>query len=181
MSAAIDFMNVITSYPAGALGRREGTPMPNSDHFIYKVTSEESGGRFALLEGGMPPRMLVPPHVHSREDEISFVIEGTLGAWVGGQEYSLGSGGVLMKPRNIPHAMWNPTDSPVLMLEFITPGAYTKFFEEVGAMPAAWGSDPTVLDEVTARYGQTWIRDAEWLPDVIARHGLRVHGGEAKR
>ena len=43
---------------------------------------------------------------------------------------------------------------------------------EVGALPAGFGSEVEVLDAVAAKYGQRWIRDAEWLPDVMARHGL---------
>ena len=120
----------------------------------------------------MPARMIVAPHIHSREDEITFVVEGQLGAWVGDREYSVAAGGVLLKPRNVVHSMWNPTDGPLLMLEFITPGAYTRFFEEVGALSAGFRSEEAVLDAVAAKYGQRWIRDAEWLPDVMARHGL---------
>ena len=155
-----------------ALGLGEGRPMPNSDHFIYKVASEDSGGRFVLVEGGLPPRMLIPPHVHTREDEMTIVIRGRLGTRVGDQEFELGPGGVLLKPRNIVHSMWNPTDEASVLLEYISPGAYARFFEEAGALPGAWTNRPAVT-ELAARYGQRFV-ETEWLADVVKRHKLRA-------
>lgn len=146
--------------------------MPNDTHFLYKVTNADADGRFVLLQGGLQPRMLIHPHVHEREDEMTIVITGTLGARVGDDEYKLGSGGVLLKPRGVPHALWNPTDEPQVLLEYITPGAYVKFFEEVAAS-GGFGANHEDLDTLAAKYGQRWIRDAEWLPDVVARYGLR--------
>jgi quercetin dioxygenase-like cupin family protein len=158
--------------PIGAFNLGEGKLMPNDTHFLYKVTDRDADGRFALLQGGLAPRMLIPPHVHEREDEMTIVIAGTLGARVGEQEFMLGPGGVLLKPRGIPHAMWNPTDEPQVLLEYITPGAYVAFFEEVAA---SGGFGPTRADlvAIAAKYGQRWIQDAEWLPEVVARCGLR--------
>ena len=147
--------------------------MPNYDHLIYKVASEDSAGRFALLQGGLPPRMLVRPHIHTREDEMTIVIHGRLGAWVGEQEFELGAGGVLLKPRNIVHAMWNPTDEPSVVLEYISPGAYVRFFEEVATLPNQWAGDRRALVELAARYGQRWV-ETEWLADVIRKYGLRA-------
>ena len=162
------------SLPALGLNLGAGRPMPNDDHFIYKVSADDSQGRFALLQGGLAPRMLIPPHVHSREDEMTIVIRGRLGARVGDQEFDLGPGGVLLKPRDIVHSMWNPTDEPSVLLEYITPAAYVKFFEEAAAMPGGWAKeDLKVVSDLAARYGQRWVQ-AEWLPDVIARFGLRA-------
>lgn len=147
--------------------------MPNSDHFIYKVASEDSAGRFALLEGGLAPRMLIPPHIHTREDEMTIVIRGALGARVGDQEFELTAGAVLLKPRNIVHSMWNPTDEVSVLLEYISPGAYVRFFEEVGALPGGWTGDTRPITDLAASYGQRWV-ETEWLADVIRRHGLRA-------
>lgn len=162
---------VVRTFQPAAFALGEGPPMPHS-HFIYKVTSEDAAGRFALLEGTFAPRMLIPPHIHTREDEMSIVIHGRLGARVGDVEYELGPGGVLLKLRNIVHSLWNPTDQPTVVLEHIAPGAYVHFFEDVGALPGGWGNRPAML-ELSAHYGESWV-DTDWLPDVIRRHGLRV-------
>lgn len=158
--------------PAGGFDINEGSPMPNDNHFVYKVSAEDSQGRFVLLQGGLAPRMLIAPHVHSREDEMSIVIRGRLGARVGEKEYSLGPGGVLLKPRNIVHAMWNPTDEPSVILEYITPAAYVRFFEEVAAMPGGWLGNRDKMDELAGRYGQQFVQ-TDWMANVITRFGLR--------
>ena len=161
------------SLPAAGLSLGEGRPMPNDDHFVYKVSAEDSQGRFALLQGGLGPRMLIPPHVHSREDEMTIVVRGRLGARVGEHEYELEPGGVVLKPRNIIHAMWNPTDEPSVLLEYITPAAYVKFFEEVAAMSGGWAGNREALSDLAARYGQRWVQ-ADWLPGLITRFSLRA-------
>jgi quercetin dioxygenase-like cupin family protein len=160
------------TFQTAALALGQGRRMPNSDHFIYKVASEDSAGRFALLEGGLSPRFLIPPHIHTREDEMTIVIRGRLGARVGDQEFELGPGGVLLKPRNIIHSMWNPTDEVSVLFEYISPGAYVRFFEQVGALPGGWAPRPA-LTELAASYGQRWVK-TDWVADVIKRHGLRA-------
>jgi quercetin dioxygenase-like cupin family protein len=161
------------TFQPAAFDLGDGRPMPNSDHFIYKVANNDSAGRFVLLEGGLAPRMLIPPHIHTREDEMTIVIRGRLGARVGDHEFELGPGGVLLKPRNIVHSIWNPTDEPSVLFEYISPGAYVRFFEEAAALPGGWTGDRKALTELAATYGQRWV-DTDWLADVITRHGLRA-------
>jgi quercetin dioxygenase-like cupin family protein len=80
--------------------------------FSYKVVSADSGGRLAVLEVEIPPATLVKPHNHSREDEFSLVLSGTVGARVGDRVLEAGPGSYLVKPRGIPHAMWNTASTP---------------------------------------------------------------------
>jgi quercetin dioxygenase-like cupin family protein len=46
------------------------------------------------------------------EDEYSLVLEGTIGVEIDGEPTEAGEGSVVVKPRGIPHAFWNPTDRP---------------------------------------------------------------------
>jgi hypothetical protein len=69
--------------------------------------------------------------------------------------------------------MWNPTDEPSVLFEYISPGSYVRFFEDEAALPGAWTGDPRALAELAAGYGQRWV-ETDWLADVIRRHGLRA-------
>ncbi len=89
--------------------------------FHYKIESTDSGGSLAVLEVEIPPRTLVKPHAHSREDEFSFVISGTVGARIGDRVLDAGPGAYLAKPRGIPHAMWNATSDPARVAEILSP------------------------------------------------------------
>ena len=67
--------------------------------FSYKVETADSGGTLAVMEVEIPPRTLVKPHNHTREDEFSLVLEGTVGVRVGDRELAAGAGSYLVKPR----------------------------------------------------------------------------------
>ena len=70
---------------------------------------EQTGGACALMEFRVEPGYPVPPpHVHTHEDEISFVIEGGLDVTIGDETRTVRAGEAIFKPRGIPHAFWHP-------------------------------------------------------------------------
>src|SRR5271165_6921139 len=72
---------------------------------VFKVAGADTGGAFAVVEHPIEPGRLVLPHVHLREDEYSYVLEGTIGARVGDQEVTAGPGSYLFKPRGLMHTV----------------------------------------------------------------------------
>jgi uncharacterized cupin superfamily protein len=119
---------------------------------------------------------LVPPHLHTREDEYSIVTEGEIGFRSGDREVVLGPGGYITKPRGEMHAMWNAGQTPARMIEIISPAGFECFFRDVVDLAAA---GPPAFDDVAAlaaSYGLEFGRPA-WLPDVIARYGLNPPPG----
>ena len=73
-------------------------------------------GRFDVAKGEAPPY-----HMHTREDEIFLLIKGTALVWAGDEETSLGEGGIVFLPRNIPHA-YRITSERADLLLITTPG-----------------------------------------------------------
>jgi len=100
--------------------------------FDYKVESADSGGSVALLEVEIPAGTLVKPHNHTREDEFSLVLAGTVGARLGDRVLEAGPGASLVKPRGTPHAMWNTGGAPARVLEILSPAGLEAYFEELG-------------------------------------------------
>src|SRR6476620_11749506 len=75
---------------------------------VYKVSGEETGGTFAIVEHPLAPHALAgPPHTHSNEDEISLVLEGEVGVQIGDETLLATPGAYVIKPRGIPHTFWN--------------------------------------------------------------------------
>lgn len=132
----------------------------------------DATGSISIVEHVFAPKAVVPPHVHRREDEISYVVSGEIGFDSNGREVSLRAGGYIVKPRGELHAMWNAGEVPARMVEVITPGGFERYFDELAEAYATAGlrPSPEVLAPIAARYGLTF--DFSRLPDLIARHHL---------
>jgi quercetin dioxygenase-like cupin family protein len=72
----------------------------------FKVPAEMTGGAFSIVEHPLEPGRLIPPHIHYREDELSYVVRGEIGVRIGDRDYVAGPGSYVFKPRNIPHTFW---------------------------------------------------------------------------
>lgn len=140
-----------------------------------RLSSSETGA-ISIVEHVFAPKTLVPPHRHSREDEISYVVTGEIGFRSDGREVSLAAGGYIVKPRGELHSMWNAGAMPARMIEIISPAGFERYFVELAeAVAAAGGPDPAVIAPVAARYGLSF--DFGEVPDLVARHGLHPLAG----
>src|ERR687885_2685650 len=107
----------------------------------YILRSDQTDGRFALLEHTIPPRGLAAPtHTHENEDEYSFVLSGRMGAMIGDEVVEAGPGELVIKPRGIPHAFWNASDEETRVLELISPGGFEQYFADLAPVFAADGA-----------------------------------------
>jgi quercetin dioxygenase-like cupin family protein len=146
----------------------------NDVGFIYKLEAAATDGRLAVLEVRIPPRTLVKPHQHSKEDEFSLILSGSVGARIGDRTHEeIGAGSSLVKPRDIPHAMWNVTDEPVRILEIVTPAGLERYFEEVAPILREHGPNWTErFYELATRYGLTILDD--WSDELKARYQITL-------
>ncbi|MPZ87717.1 MAG: cupin domain-containing protein [Nitriliruptorales bacterium] len=138
---------------------------------VFKIDGEDSGGALSIVEHPFDVGALVPPHIHTLEDEFSIVLEGEIGFRSEDREVVLGPGGYVVKPRGEVHAMWNAGATPARMIEVISPAGFEQFFREVADMTQAGAVEAPVVAELAGRYGLPFA-DPDWLPDVIARYNL---------
>jgi quercetin dioxygenase-like cupin family protein len=135
--------------------------------------SAATGGSAAFVVHALAPRALGSPvHTHTREDEWTYVLSGKVGVEVDGEVLLAGGGDLVLKPRGVPHAFWNPTDEPARLLEVITPGGFEGYFEELGEILGTPEPDLARVGELAARHGMHL--DAASLPRLVAEHGLRL-------
>jgi mannose-6-phosphate isomerase-like protein (cupin superfamily) len=156
---------------ARVLGAKDGGIFgaPESVRDRFMISGEESGGGFALVEHLMPPKTLAAPlHRHTREDEYSYVLEGRVGAFLGGEEVFGETGDLIFKPRDEWHTFWNAGDVPARILEIISPGGFEECFHEMHALGEAL--DPESMAQIAARYGVD--ADFEGTMPIMERHGL---------
>src|SRR5450759_1550034 len=136
-----------------------------------RLTSAETGS-ISLVEHLFSPGVLVPPHTHTLEDEISYVVSGEIGFRSNGKEVTLAAGGYIVKPRGELHSMWNAGSTPARMIEIISPAGFEKYFVELAEAVAAAGGvpDPSTMGAIAGRVGLSF--DLGEVPDLVARYGL---------
>lgn len=117
----------------------------------FLIRSDDTEGRFALVEHPIPARTLAAPlHKHLHEDEYSYVLEGTLGVMLGDEIVYANPGDLLFKPRNQWHTFWNAGDDPCRILEIISPGGFEQMFADMGADPDTFTGD--TAPDLDAKY-----------------------------
>ena len=136
----------------------------------FRFDGNQTGGQVAIVEHPFPPGALVPPHIHTREDEFSIVTAGTIGFRSGSDEVVLEAGGYISKPRGELHTMWNAGPDEARMIEVITPSGFERFFYELAETFAAGPPDPTSLETLAASYGLFF--DPTWVPELMDKYGL---------
>ena len=133
----------------------------------WKIDGADTGGRFTVVHHPIAPRALAAPlHYHHREDEYSYVLEGTLGALLGDEVVTAGPGTWVHKPRHQWHTFWNAGDTPCHVVEVISPAGFEDYFREVAG---AWG-DLERFAEINGRYSLEM--DFESVPGLCERFGV---------
>src|ERR671933_1966277 len=159
---------------AGVLGPADGKAgFLGSIGVRFMIDGSDADERFSLVEHPMSPRALAAPlHLHTREDEYTFVLEGRMGALRGDEVVEAGPGDLRFKPRNQWHTFWNAGDEPCRILEIISPAGFEHFFRELSDMGGAINADPDELTALGARYGLQF--EIESVPELLERFGLRI-------
>jgi mannose-6-phosphate isomerase-like protein (cupin superfamily) len=160
--------------PARVLGPTEGKlGFLGSIGVRFMIDGAEADQRFSLVEHPMSPRALAAPlHLHNREDEYTYVIEGRVGALLGDEVVVGGPGDLIFKPRKQWHTFWNAGDEPARILEIISPAGFEHFFEELSDMGGALNADPDELAALNARYELEMQPDS--IPGLLERFDLRI-------
>ena len=138
-----------------------------------KLYSEETNGAISIIEQPFEPGLLLPPHVH-QNDVWLYIVEGTMHARVGDETVEATSGCWVLKPRLIPHTMWNAGPEPARLIEVYTPGGFERFFNDFGDRVR---EGPVGLDELNRLGEPHGIRFFdEWIAELKATYNLRVIG-----
>lgn len=123
-----------------------------------KVTGEETGGRYATVEVECTPSGFVPLHVHHREDEAFYVLEGEVTFRVGDEMFDAGPGSFVFGPRGVPHAYTLNTPTARMLMQF-SPAGFEGFIrataEPIDAEPAVGDADEDMeaFMALVAEYG----------------------------
>ena len=134
------------------------------DVYRFLATGEDTNGKYALWEALVPPGGGPPPHVHSREEEGFFILEGEIMFTINGERVVATAGVFANMPVGTPHSFKNESNRPAKMLISLAPAGLEKMFFEFG-VPLAEGATsalPTTKAEI------------EKLLAIAPRYGIEI-------
>jgi len=101
---------------------------------VIKATAADTGGQLTIVEVTEPPGLEAPLHVHHRDDEAFWILEGDVTFQVGDTTIEAHAGDFVLAPRDIPHR-FTVGDAGCRMLFILAPGGLEHVLRET-SMPA---------------------------------------------
>jgi quercetin dioxygenase-like cupin family protein len=123
----------------------------------HKLTSEHTGGAYYIFETAFDPGTGNKLHVHRREDEIGYVLEGALEIRLADRTQVLDAGGLARLPKGIAHAIRNPLETPSRYLFFAVPGGLDQWFDAVAHAKDNGALDDAVFRALSHDHGIDWL------------------------
>ncbi len=120
----------------------EKTLINGSSPNDIKVSSKDTNGAVSIFEYTGNGKGGPPLHVHTKQDEIFFIIEGEYLFQVGDDKYTLKAGDTIFLPRSVPHAFAQLTDKGKMFFLFQPSGKMEDFFRAIGKL-----SGPTTAEQ----------------------------------
>jgi quercetin dioxygenase-like cupin family protein len=116
------------------------------DTYTILLTSDETGGRYCLIDAHVPPGGGPPPHRHDFEEMLT-MLEGEIEVTFRGKTVTARAGETINIPANAPHAVRNTADAPARMLVICTPAGMDQFFMAIGDPVDSCTAPPPKLSE----------------------------------
>ncbi len=151
--------DTMIGFSIGPGDSRSGEPLRLLGETIsIKVRGADTGGAFEIAEEITPPQGGPPLHLHKREDEWLYVLEGTFLFEMAGQQVKATAGASVFVPRGVPHTFQNVGEGPGRLLGVIAPAGIEQFFRALAK---------------TCEHG---VPSASELAPLFQQHGLELLG-----
>lgn len=127
------------------------------EELLIKIAGKDTNDQFALCYVTVPPMGGPPVHMHTREEECFYVLEGELAFEIDGERSVMEQGSCVLGPRNKTHAYQNFSQSTARLLILAVPAGLDRLFEAMaGAAPKGGAPDPEVMAELARAHGGTF-------------------------
>jgi mannose-6-phosphate isomerase-like protein (cupin superfamily) len=134
------------------------------DVYRFLATGEDTSGKYAFIEAIVGPGGGPPPHVHSREEEGFYILEGEITFTINGERVVATAGMFANMQVGTPHSFKNESKKAAKMLVTVAPAGLEKMFMEIG-VPLAEGAT-TALPPTR--------EDIEKLLAIAPKYGIEI-------
>jgi mannose-6-phosphate isomerase-like protein (cupin superfamily) len=137
-----------------------------SNLVIVHVSGDETEGRFCLVEFLMPPDDMTPLHVHQRDSQTTYVLDGEVTIYLPGSSTVLRAGECIHQPAGVPQTERVTSAEAARVLDINSPAGFEEFIAAIGrpaeslSLPPVGGSPP----------------DLEQMATAAAEHGIELLG-----
>ncbi len=139
------------TFPADGyhLGAGEGDSWWFLDvRYDVKIAAGQTGSALTLMEFAAPAGFGPPRHLHEREDEAFYVLEGAMRVVCGSKTFDASAGSFVFLPRGIEHAFVVTGDGPIRGLQITNPSGFEEFVAEIGKRPEGPGLPPPEAPDI---------------------------------
>lgn len=137
--------------------------MVGTDLITFKATGEDTDGAFALFDSLVLPGGGPPPHIHTREAESFYVLEGEFEFFAGDHWIKAAPGSFVHVPKGALHTLKNAGAKVGRLLTLVAPAGLDKYFEEAG-VPGTDVSDPPPFGP----------EEIENMLSILPKYGLQM-------
>ena len=123
---------------------------------VLRATAATTGGAMTILEE-VPPLLDTPLHVHSKEDELFYILEGEHIVQRGDEDFRVGPGDAVFLPRGVPHAQRRVVPGEGRHLVVCTPAGLEEFFRDLAAADAEGRLGRDAYAAASGKAGISWL------------------------
>ena len=122
----------------------------------HKILGSDTGNQIVEWVDNVPPGAGIPPHVHTKEDEIFRVVKGEVEIMVDGKSHILKEGDIAFAPKNVPHSWKVVGTEKAKMITSAFPAGIEIMFNELAQLPAG-PPDLKKVGEICGNYGISFV------------------------
>lgn len=125
-----------------------------------RITSRQTDGAYCVCEMTTPPGEGVSLHVHDRDEEFYYILEGVYEMQAGDERFTAEAGSLVMIPRDVPHQFRNAGSVPARALMIFRPGGFDELVGEMRQAGAAGNLDENQRRAILTKWGVHFDKDS---------------------
>ncbi|MFW5700788.1 MAG: cupin domain-containing protein [Cyclobacteriaceae bacterium] len=123
----------------------------------HKLVGSDTDNQIVEWVDDVEPGVGIPPHIHTKEDEIFRVIKGQIEIMIDGNATVLNEGDTAFAPKNIPHAWTVVGSEKAKMITSAFPAGIEKMFKELSDLPPG-PPDFEKVSQICGNYGISFVK-----------------------
>ncbi len=127
------------------------------NEFVHKVKSADTNNVFSVIQIITQPGKGVDLHIHEKEDELVYLLQGEIEVTLGDQTMLAVPGVTALLPRGIAHGYTNVGDTPSILIDTILPGSFDNYFAELSELYKAGEPSEHDIDALSEKYSIRYL------------------------